>query len=153
MLQVSGRAGRRQKRGKVIIQSISTKYKILPHILNSDYEGFYGMEIYERMRFAYPPFSRMIQLTLKHKDSKKVNDAAFILAKGLEAELTSPVLGPAVPMVSRVRSFYLRQIIIKISRQGQSIFHTKEVLRKNMNKLKSDKRFASVVVVVDVDPY
>jgi len=152
MLQVSGRAGRRDKRGKVIVQTLNVNYPVLTHVVNHDYLSFFQHELYERQQFLYPPFKRIIKITIKHKQKEIVNEGSFILAKALKAGLNKRVLGPSVPLVSRVRNYYLRQIIIKLEKSTKSITTAKQFIKKTIEELKANKQYRSIIVQLDVDP-
>ncbi len=153
MLQVSGRAGRRQKRGRVIIQTNNMDYPVLQYMMNQDYLSFVNSEMHNRLRFDYPPFSRMVQIDLKHKDKEKVNRASFYLAKALRNQFGEQLLGPTVPLVSFIRRYHIRQILIKLGRSGQEIGQGKQWIRTMVDHLKQQKEFRSVIVQINVDPY
>lgn len=152
MLQVSGRAGRRKKQGKVIIQTMNSSYRILPQIVTSNYQNFFDQELNERSSYNYPPFMRLVQLTLKNKDSGKVNRAAFELTKQLQSRLAKNVLGPSVPPVSRIRGYYLRRILIKLDKSVKSIRQWKPFIQQTIRQLKLHSSYKSVIVQIDVDP-
>ncbi len=153
LLQVSGRAGRRKKRGKVLIQTADPSQAVLDLVLKGDYNGYFQLEMWERQRFQYPPFNRIIRLTLKDKNKHKINDAAFKLKEVLMDDLGPRVLGPVVPSVSWVRNYYLREIVLKLGKSAKEIQLVKASIRANYRKLKGDARFKSVIVQLDVDPY
>lgn len=153
MMQVSGRAGRRNKQGKVLIQSRNTQYKTLTYVIDADYQAFFNDELYERLRYSYPPFVRLVVLTLKHKDNLVVNKASIGLQKTLYDRFADKVLGPAVPMVSRIRSYYLRQFIIKIDRQSAHLLAHKQFIKDTIYELQQQPAYKAVVVQIDVDPY
>ncbi|MEM9024660.1 MAG: primosomal protein N', partial [Bacteroidota bacterium] len=104
MTQVAGRAGRSQKRGKVIIQTYNPHHRVIRQVVDHDYEALYKDEILERRNFHYPPFHRMIRITLKHRDVEKVNHAAAYLARLLRTVFGERVLGPEFPLVARMRN-------------------------------------------------
>ena len=152
MLQVGGRAGRREKRGKVIIQTTLINHPLLKDVLDHDYEGFSQRELKERQQFHYPPFSRLINIQLQHKDPKKCLNAARELAGLLRAKLGKRVLGPAVPGIARIRNVYRQQILIKMEKSGDTVIKIKDLIRECQVKLQADKEHASVRVILDVDP-
>ncbi|QQS28498.1 MAG: primosomal protein N' [Sphingobacteriales bacterium] len=152
MLQVSGRAGRRAKQGKVIIQTKAQYSRIIEFVLQNNYTGFFTSELYERAKFRFPPFTRLIMITLKHTNAEKVNHAAFELAKSLKSTITCNLLGPSVPAVARIRNYYLRQILIKIE-QNSPLTSTKQQILQTISQLNSDINYKQVVVQLDVDPY
>lgn len=149
MEQVSGRAGRKHEVGKVLIQAIQVKHPILLFVQAHDYEAMYESEMENRKTFFYPPFSRMVTLRLKHKTLQKVQDASATLAQYLKKDMT--VVGPAAPMVGRVRNQYIMELMIKLPKDAQGSA-LKQVIRNAIQTLLADKRFSPVQVVVDVDP-
>jgi primosomal protein N' (replication factor Y) len=153
MSQVSGRPGRITKRGRVIIQTSNMNNTLLPFIINHDYRGFFEEEIRHRKKFQYPPFSRLIQLTFKHKDKKIVWQASRLVADALQKELQKKLLGPAEPPVARIKNQYLVQVLIKLERSGSLILHVKSRIREELQRLQETAAYRSVQVVVDVDPY
>lgn len=152
MLQVSGRAGRRKKQGKVLIQALNPNHPTLKFVLYNDYMNFFKSELHDRNRYRYPPFVRMIRLTVKHKDKDKVNEAANLLARYMKEGLPKMILGPTVPPVSRIRLYYLRQIVVKLPKDNKVVYY-KEYIHQTIANMRMDKRFKSVVVQTDVDPY
>lgn len=151
--QVSGRAGRREKPGKVIIQTSHIDHPILNFILNHTQEEFYQTEIADRRQHAYPPFSRLIEITVKHIDKKTTKDAAQQLTALLKENLSDiKILGPGEPMISKIRNQYLMSILIKIPRDSGHLMEQKGKIVKQVNRLQKLKEFRSVRVVLDVDP-
>lgn len=153
MTQVSGRAGRRDQQGKVLIQTHNTAHRILDNVLQNDYATFYQTELYERQQYHYPPFTRLIVITLKHKDSNIVQQAAVQLVRHLQHHIKTGVLGPTVPLIARIRNLFLRQVILKIARNTASLHQSKQILRQSMQQIATQKDFKSVQLVIDVDPY
>lgn len=152
MEQVSGRAGRKHERGKVMIQATNTKHPVLQLVQQHDYLNFFHTELANRQHFFYPPFSRLVQLTLKHKDKDLTGRAAERLVQSLKQDLKDYVIGPAAPVVNRIRNQYLMEILIKLPKEpGMSIAY-KKVIRNHINLVLSDKTYKPVQVVVDVDP-
>ncbi|GGX26413.1 primosomal protein N' [Aquimarina muelleri] len=152
MQQVSGRAGRTKKRGKVLIQTYNPYHQILQQVSVNDYLGMYGDQIEERYQYKYPPFYKLIKITSRHKDYNKVNEATDWLAKSLKNVFKKNVLGPEFPPVSRIRNQYHKNIIIKIP-QGQSLNKTKEIIKKINTSFKAIKDFSGVRIVINVDNY
>jgi primosomal protein N' (replication factor Y) len=153
MVQVSGRAGRKHKRGKVLIQTFNTAHPVLREVLDNDFATFFAREIRERHEFRYPPFSRLIRITLKHKKPEVVNEGGELFAKFLKAELGARVLGPAVPSVARVRSFYLLDVLLKLERDSALIQRAKHLIADATHHIQSETGLSGVRVNVDVDPY
>jgi len=152
MEQVSGRAGRKSDRGLVLIQASKVNHPVLLFVQKHDYEKFYEYEIQMRKQFFYPPFSRLIRITLKHKLKETVVEAADTLANSLEKDF-SQLVGPAAPVVNRIRNMYLMEILIKLSKDAVRLQIQKKVLNNYIDLLKAEKKFRSVIVVADVDPY
>ena len=152
MEQVSGRAGRKHEQGKVMIQAMNVKHPVLLLVQQHDYEKFYEFEIEKRKEFFYPPFSRMIMITLKHRDKETVEAASKKLANLLSQDLKEFITGPAATIVGRLRIMYLMELMIKLPKEaGMSITYRK-VIRNHINLLQGEKNYKSVVVVTDVDP-
>jgi len=151
MEQVSGRAGRKDKQGKVYIQVANTKHPVLYFVQQHDYGMFYQNEIDGRRQFFYPPFSRLIQLTLKHKQKDVVEAAAHLMAEALKPEFGKYLIGPAEPVVNRIRNQFLMELLIKLPKDGELIQRCKRFIQEQVAILHNDKRFRSVVVIADVD--
>ncbi len=153
-VQVSGRSGRNEKPGEVIIQSANLKQPILHYISRQDFQEFYNHEIEERHKFKYPPFYRLIRITLKHRDRSVINKAAQILATRIKERFNNNLLlGPYEPMISKIRNLYLMEIILKIPRGDVDLNKFKSILINAANSMKQEKDFRRVFVVFDVDPY
>jgi primosomal protein N' (replication factor Y) len=152
LAQVAGRAGRREKQGKVDIQAYADNHRIIAQVVDNRYEEMYEDEILERKQFNYPPFSKLIFLNIKHKDADLLNFASLKLAKDLRTQLGRRVLGPEQPLVSRVRNYYLKQIIIKCDKDT-AVAKVKTLIKETILNINTDKTFKGVIVQVDVDPY
>jgi primosomal protein N' (replication factor Y) len=151
MAQVAGRAGRKNKQGKVMIQAFNPSHPILDMVLHHNYEAMYQSQLIERERFNYPPFCRIIQLSVRHVDAGLINRAADELAKRLRALFGRRVLGPEYPTVSRIRNQYLKNILIKFEK-GIPLSKAKEEIRNAIIKLNAHPDYKPVRVVIDVDP-
>ncbi|HNW97366.1 MAG TPA: primosomal protein N' [Bacteroidales bacterium] len=151
MAQVSGRAGRKNKRGKVIIQTYNPYHSVIRYVVENNYTAMYESQITERATFKYPPVCKLIQLTLKHKDAEKLNKSASAFAKNLRKVFGSRILGPEYPSVSKIRNEYLKNILIKIEKD-YSISQAKSALRAQIENFKNDNDFKGVKIVIDVDP-
>ncbi len=151
MEQVSGRAGRKHAQGKVLIQAMNVKHPVLELVQQHDFEKFYGYEIANRKEFFYPPFSRIVMLTLRHKDKNTVFDAAEKLAGLLKQDLKEFVVGPAAPIIGRLRNQYLMEIMLKLPKEPGMSLTYKKVIRNHINLMQSEKQFKSVHVIADVD--
>jgi primosomal protein N' (replication factor Y) len=154
LTQVSGRAGRRDKPGQVVIQTSHVDHPILNFILNHSLDEFYKMEIDSREHHLYPPFSRLIEVTVKHTDRKVSKDAAVSLTDSFRKILSGVrILGPGEPMVSKIRNQYLMTSLIKIPRDSGHLSQIKSMIQQCVDQLLHDKQFRTARVVVDVDPY
>ena len=151
MEQVSGRAGRKHAQGKVIIQAMNVQHPVLHLVQQHDFEKFYGYEISNRKEFFYPPFSRVIMLTLKHKDKNTVDAAADKLVHLLQQDLKLYVVGPAAPIIGRLRNLYIMEIMLKLPKEPGMSKTYRKVIRNHINNLQSEKAYRSVSVVADVD--
>jgi primosomal protein N' (replication factor Y) len=151
MAQVSGRSGRKNKRGKVIIQSHNPGHPIIVDVINNDYLQMYNTELVDRKSFHYPPFYRLIELTLKCKDSDVLNEGANYVATQLRGQFGDRVLGPEFPLVGRVRNEFLKAVMIKIERDA-SISSVKRKINEDLTNFKLQPSFRKVRVHIDVDP-
>jgi primosomal protein N' (replication factor Y) len=152
MTQVAGRSGRAEKRGKVIIQTYNPLHNIIQQVTNNDYEGMYKEQLYERKIYYYPPFFRLIKLTLKHRDFEKLKEGSLWLYQVLNQNLTIPVLGPEEPAIGRIRNEYIRTIMIKIPGDA-SIQGTKKTIQKILNSFDLVSQYRTIKVTVNVDFY
>lgn len=151
--QVAGRAGRRDIQGKVIIQAYATGHRILEQVVNHDYETMFLTEVNERKAYGYPPFYRLIQIDVKHKDRLHVVDCANRLAVQLRQQFGERVLGPEEPLIGRIRNYYINTLILKMERATVSISKVKEVLRNIIQSYYTDKQNKGSFLHIDVDPY
>ena len=152
MTQVSGRAGRTDLRGKVLIQTYNPHHNILQQVSTNSYTEMYKEQLNERYNYKYPPVFRLIKITLKHKDYNRVNIAADWYAKSLKQLFKANVLGPEFPPVSRIRNQFNKNILIKIP-PGNPLGKTKEAIQKVNNSFNAIKDFRSVRVIINVDNY
>ncbi|MBX9783816.1 MAG: primosomal protein N' [Chitinophagaceae bacterium] len=151
MEQVSGRAGRKDALGKVMIQVANTNHPVLQFVKNHDYKSFFATEIAGRKQFAYPPFTRLIQLLFKHKHKEIVEAAALSFAANLKPLFGNYISGPAEPVVNRIRNQYLMEMIIKLPKDAKLLNQCREMIHAQEAHLHNHEKFKSVVVVVDVD--
>jgi primosomal protein N' (replication factor Y) len=151
MEQVSGRAGRREEQGKVIVQVSNIHHPVLQFVQHHNYEELYRFEIENRKNFFYPPYSRIIQLTCKHKDKNVAEEAANILGQFLHEKYASYVSGPAEPPVNRVRNQYLFELLLKLPKDAQLIQQCKKDILQQIAIIQSNKRYRSVTIIPDVD--
>ena len=151
MSQVSGRAGRRGVQGRVLIQTYSPDHPLLRQVVNGDYTTMYQQQNEQRRQFQYPPYCKLIRVTIKHRELGLCQSAATWLYKVMEQKLGTLVLGPVAPPVSRIRNQYIQQLLIKVP-QEQSLSGTKVFLTKVLQRFTLQKEFARVSVSFDVDP-
>lgn len=149
--QVAGRAGRREARGKVIIQTGDPDHWVIEKIMAYDYKGFVQAEMMERKNYFYPPYFKLIELTLRHKDENTLNEGANKLAELLKSSFKERVLGPEFPVIKRVNNYYLKTILIKIERDAPDK-KIKEHLHLLIDRFYSAPLNKSIRVLIDVDP-
>jgi primosomal protein N' (replication factor Y) len=152
MTQVAGRAGRRQKQGTVIIQTSDPSLAVINSVIKNDYKSMYERELQHRRQFLYPPFTRIIQIVLKHKQVQVVEQIALFLANEMRKANTGLVLGPTVPFVGKVNNYYLREVLIKTNQHTKSLPDLKNDLQQTLDKIKSISEFKGVFIHTDVDP-
>ena len=150
--QVSGRAGRTEKQGKVIIQSYNPYHQILKQVSMNDYESMYAEQSEERYQYKYPPYYRTIKLTFKHRNFLTMQKASVWFGEVLQIQLKENVLGPVSPPVARIRNEFISNILVKIPKK-QSLPKTKEFIQKVQQRFYALKEFARVKVTIDVDHY
>jgi primosomal protein N' (replication factor Y) (superfamily II helicase) len=152
MEQVSGRAGRKDQQGRVLVQVRNPAHPVLLKVQQHDYKSFYREEIEGRKQFFYPPFSRVINLLFRHKDADTVHAAAFYFAAQMKPYLENYMIGPAQPVVNRVRNLYLMELMLKLPKDSNTIQTAKQIIYTSTAMMHADKRFRSVQVVPDIDP-
>ena len=151
--QVSGRAGRKKKVGKVILQSFDIKHPVIKEIMDQDFSAFYHREILERQEFGYPPFSRMIKLTLKHVKLMYLQDSARVLEAHLKNAMGARVQGPAIPYIGRIRNMYLMNFWIKLEKDPKAAVQAKKIIDAGIIIVHKTEGCSSTRIIVDVDPY
>ncbi len=152
MVQVSGRAGRSKKQGNVAIQTFNPYHQILQQVSTTDYAAMYKEQLQERWQYKYPPYFRVIKITLKHKDFIKVDSGIQWLFKALYRSFGENVLGPTAPAVGRIRNQYIMNLVIKIPPK-QSLANTKNQITKVKNTFEAVKDFRPIRFIIDVDAY
>lgn len=153
LTQVAGRAGRRKKRGKVLIQTYNPEHPVIQEIITNNFQKLFRRESQERKRFVYPPFFRMINIQLKHKKPRVVEDAARYMALQLKSVLGNRVVGPAEPGIARVKGYYRQNITVKVEKKAHAIKIAKAQILHQKSVLKTSDGYKSVGVKIDVDPY
>jgi primosomal protein N' (replication factor Y) (superfamily II helicase) len=149
--QVSGRAGRKEETGKVLVQTSQPRHPLLQVVQQHDYKAMFAEEIKKRKEFSYPPFSRIIHLTFKHKIKEVVEKAAHMYTETLKPKYGNYMVGPAEPVVGRIRNQYLMELLLKLPRDGKTINQCKRDLLEQVAMLHQYKSFRSVTIVADVD--
>lgn len=152
MLQVAGRAGRTQKRGLVLIQTYNPHHQIVQQVSTNNYLDMYKEQLEERRNYKYPPFYRLIRITLKGRDYSRVNEGAEWLATSLKNSFYENVLGPEFPPIARIRNEYYKNILVKIP-QKQSLSKTKALVSRVLESFKAIGAYRGVKTVINVDPY
>lgn len=153
LAQVSGRAGRRGKQGKVVIQTYDVKHRVIKQVIENDYRDLYFTEMEERKSFNYPPFYRVINLDIKHKDPEMLYNQAAYLATELRKSFGDRVIGPETPLVSRIRNYYIKSIMLKFEKDGVSVNKVKATIRDVVTQFQTTKLSKGSIVQPDVDPY
>ncbi len=151
MAQVSGRAGRKNKQGKVIIQTSNPTHPILQFVLDNKYEEMYKSQLFERKNFKYPPFFKMINISVRHKKREIANQAAHQLGVNLRKIFGKRVLGPEPPIISRVQNYFIQNIILKIERE-RSYQKAKHLINEQIVSVVSTNKFKTISISIDVDP-
>ncbi len=152
MTQVAGRSGRSEKRGKVVIQTYNPEHNTIQQVTRNDYIGMYKEQLYDRQIYKYPPYFRLVKLTLKHRDFDKLKEGAMWLYQVMSQNLALPVLGPEEPPISRIRNEYIRTILIKIP-QNSPIGSTKKTIQKILNSFEAVPQYRAIKVAINVDYY
>ncbi len=152
LAQVSGRAGRKGKQGKVIIQTSDPKHPVLQYLLKGDYHGLFYSQIEERKNFRYPPFYKLIRITFKHKNQQELDISADIIGRELRKIFGMRILGPEPPLISKIQQYYLKTILMKIER-GNKVADAKVRLQKVIDYFQEKKISPSLRIIIDVDPY
>lgn len=150
--QVSGRAGRSEELGKVMIQISNVQHKITSYLIDKGIEAFYKDEMNERQKFHYPPFVRMIHISVRDQNEKVVHEAAVFIANQLKNRITGDCLGPSIPAVSRLQGKYIREILIKMPRNAQQVLATKSIIEESRQLMYQYAIFNKVRLLIDVDP-
>ncbi len=152
LAQVSGRAGRRGKQGKVVIQTYDPNHRVIKQVIENNYNDLYFTEMEERRSFKYPPFYRIINLDVKHKDPAIVNNQADYLAAELRKHFGDRVIGPEFPLVGRIRNYYIKTIMLKFEKDLVSVNKAKTIIRDVITQFQTTKLSKGSIVQPDVDP-
>lgn len=153
LTQVAGRAGRKEKRGRVLIQSFNPEHPVLQDVIKGDYGFMFNREAEERKLFKYPPFTKLLKIQIKHKDPYIVEKASNYLKQLLTSNFNEGVLGPSTPPVGRVNKLYIREFLIKRNTLGSELQREKDFLKKAIEWLKKQDGCASIRAILDADIY
>ena len=151
LTQVAGRAGRSGQRGKVILQTYNPDHWVMTKVMANDYQGLVSQELMERKNYRYPPFDRLIRLTLRHSDEGRLDAAAEVLAGRLRQRFAARAIGPETPQISKINDLYYRVILLKFER-ALSPKNYKVLLAQDLDAFQSDDRFKRIRLTIDVDP-
>lgn len=153
MEQVSGRSGRKDGNGIVLVQVSNTHHPVLAFVQQHQYEALYQFEIESRKVYHYPPYSRLIKLIFKHKDNPIAKQASFAMLQLLDPIFHPYINGPAVPVIERIRNQYIWEILLKLPKNQTIISQCKQTIMQYSGTIQAQKQFRSVQIIVDVDPY
>lgn len=151
LLHVAGRAGRRASQGLVCIQTSRPDNEVIKNLVAHDYLSYYGTELQERKKFNYPPFTRIINIYIKHRNDDALLEMSVRFSNMLRQVFGSRVLGPEQPMIGRIQQLYIRQIVLKVETSA-SMQKVKIILRQIYERTLSDPRMHRAIVYYDVDP-
>ncbi len=151
MAQVSGRAGRKGKQGLVILQTSDPQHPVIQNVVKNDFLNSYKTQLEERLLFRYPPFHRLINITIKHKDKVRCDKAARMLGAFMSRSLGDRVLGPQAPPINRIQNLFLNKLLVKIEKDA-SVKKVKTVITQGIDWVKTDAELKSAIFQIDVDP-
>lgn len=151
LTQVAGRAGRSGQRGKVILQTYNPDHWVMLKVMENDYLGLVRQELAERKNYRYPPFDRLIRLTLRHSDEQRLEAASEVLASRLRQRFAARAIGPETPVISKINDLYHRIILLKFERSLAPTGY-KGLLAQDLDAFQSDDRFKRIRLTIDVDP-
>ena len=151
MAQVSGRAGRRNKQGRVVLQTKSIDHPIISQVMANDYEQMVNGQLAERQMFHYPPYYRLVYVYLKNRNEAMLEQTADVMAGKLRSVFGARVLGPDKPRVGRIQTFFIKKIVVKIE-YNAPMSRARELLLQVQREMIEDERFKSLIVYYDVDP-
>lgn len=150
MVQVAGRSGRKAKQGSVVIQTYNPMHNTIQQVVNHNYFDMFNEQLYERRNFQYPPYFRLLQIKLKHKDYEKLRDGSTWLYNVLKQNIQIPILGPEEPAVNRIRNEYIRTILIKIPNTS-NLIETKKLIKKVLISFEATSQYRSIKTTINVD--
>jgi len=151
LCQVSGRAGRKKADSEVIIQTFQPNHEVLKLVENHDYTKLLKSQLVERQSFRYPPYFKLIHITVRHRNRRTVDQASFLLANSLRSVFEHRILGPEYPALDRMKGYYQKQILVKVE-HSLSYPDSKEKLNRFVNAVLSQISLRGTKIRVDVDP-
>jgi len=152
LTQVGGRAGRRKEKGQVLIQGFQIFHPVIHFVVNHDLQSFYTQELFERKKFHYPPYVRLIKIQFLHTRLPVLEDAIDIFCKQLKVLYGKRILGPAEPNLSKIKGYFVRELLIKIEKESKQITTIKKEILLKIQELKSKAGMSSLRIQIDVDP-
>lgn len=150
MVQVAGRSGRKTKKGSVVIQTYNPMHNTIQHVVNNNYTAMFNEQLYERRNFQYPPYFRLLQIKLKHRDYEKLREGATWLYNVLKQHVEVPILGPEEPAINRIRNEYIRTILIKIPNNA-NLIGTKKIIKKVLVSFEATSHYRAIKTTINVD--
>ena len=150
MVQVAGRSGRKTKKGSVVIQTYNPMHNTIQHVVNNNYTAMFNEQLYERRNFQYPPYFRLLQIKLKHRDYEKLREGATWLYNVLKQHVEGPILGPEEPAINRIRNEYIRTILIKIPNNA-NLIGTKKIIKKVLVSFEATSHYRDIKKTINVD--
>ncbi|MBW8327489.1 MAG: primosomal protein N' [Prolixibacteraceae bacterium] len=151
VMQVSGRAGRKNNRGRVIIQTTQPNHPVIQDVISNDYYRLFSRQMAERKMFRYPPYYRLIKIVVKHQNKDRLDLAALHLATAFKSHFNKNVLGPEYPVVGRIQMWFQKEILIKLPRDGK-VQEAKSKIMEIISQAKSQPNNSQLIVYADVDP-
>ena len=151
MAQVAGRAGRKNGKGKVFLQTKMGDAAVIPQIVKNDYTAFYNQQLSERMLFHYPPFYRLVYIYMKHRDEHILDEFSNLVGRHMREIFDNRILGPDTPPVARVKQLYIRKIVLKID-SSLSQYKVNETLQNILHAYSGIPRFRAISMYYDIDP-
>ncbi|MBP7389511.1 MAG: primosomal protein N', partial [Chitinophagales bacterium] len=152
LTQVAGRAGRRSKKGRVVLQTADPTHPVIQNVIHNNFKAMYERELTTRRQFLYPPFARVIEVQLRHKEVQRVEKAALFLANQLRKIEQGKILGPATPYISRINNLYIRDVLLKSTTQTKDLTGMKNALQHIIDQMKALPELKGVMIHVNVDP-
>ena len=152
LTQVGGRAGRRKEKGQVLIQGFQIFHPVIHFVVNHDLQSFYTQELFERKKFHYPPYVRLIKIQFLHTRLPVLEDAIDVFCKQLKVLYGKRILGPAEPNLSKIKGYFVRELLIKIEKESKQITTIKKEILLKIQELKSKAGMSSLRIQIDVDP-